>query len=308
MIFESGNNNYGYETRAILEELRSIKTVLVGNVPSNIKFGQLLHTQESIDKGNSFTDKEIEAYGYNLIAITTDTNANVKDITYKIKDLSGFVSGSEEVSILNKVVGFNSKLLISNATSESGKTIYVDRWLLPPAYLSAFQYNLSSIYFSDNPSDSQASTGNALSTLSHTMLFDESTTNGTYNRARSSWSKQVLGSAARTATTNSDDIDFYNTSAIYIYLSVTNLAGGNLTVSFNALTPEGDYLKTANFGTFTASKIFMVGPGVVGTITGTEGSIEGSSVSPIPRQGRITITPSGSDNNTYSVSILAVTN
>ena len=115
MIFESGNN-YGYETRAILEELRSIKTVLVGNVPSNIKFGQLLHTQESIDKGNSFTDQEIEAYGYNLIAITTDTNANVKDITYKIKDLSGFISGSEEVSILNKVVGFNSKLLLSNAT------------------------------------------------------------------------------------------------------------------------------------------------------------------------------------------------
>ena len=40
----------GPETRAIIKELKSISNVLVGSVPDNIEFGQLLHTQETLDK------------------------------------------------------------------------------------------------------------------------------------------------------------------------------------------------------------------------------------------------------------------
>ena len=184
--------NLGPETRAIIKELKSISNVLVGQVPNNIEFGQLLHTQETIDKSSTFEDSAVNIDGYNLVAITTTNNTDIRDVSYKLRNLSGSVGASEEASLLNKVVGFNKEILITNDTAQSGN-ILIDRWLLPPAYLSAFDYNLSSIYFSDNPSDGQATTGNALSVLAHELLFDSYNTN--YNRERSHSSIVGLASA-----------------------------------------------------------------------------------------------------------------
>tara|TARA_Y100000310_G_scaffold249167_1_gene255198 strand:- start:14 stop:919 length:906 start_codon:yes stop_codon:yes gene_type:complete len=276
-------NGLGYETRAIIKELKSISNVLVGSVPDNIEFGQLLHTQESLDKSSTFIDTSVNVDGYNLVAITTTNNTDIRDVSYKLRNLSGSVGASEEASLLNKVVGFNKEILITNDTSESGN-ILIDRWLLPPAYLSAFDYNLSSIYFSDNPSDGQASSGNALSVLAHELLYDSYNSN--YNRERSHSTVIALASAERTATTTSDAIDVYNHQNMYLYLQVDASAGGNMTVDI-LLSDEvsGDDISIFTKGTFTASKLFLISPSTL-TVSATSinGSLEAIGNVVIPRK------------------------
>ena len=71
-------NTLGPETRAIIKELKSISNVLVGSVPDNIEFGQLLHTQESLDKSSTFEDTSVNVDGYNLVAITTTNNTDIE--------------------------------------------------------------------------------------------------------------------------------------------------------------------------------------------------------------------------------------
>jgi|TARA_Y100000296_G_C5120710_1_gene230259 hypothetical protein len=295
-------NGLGYETRAIIKELKSISNVLVGSVPDNIEFGQLLHTQESLDKSSTFIDTSVNVDGYNLVAITTTNNTDIRDVSYKLRNLSGSVGASEEASLLNKVVGFNKEILITNDTSESGN-ILIDRWLLPPAYLSAFDYNLSSIYFSDNPSDGQASSGNALSVLAHELLYDSYNSN--YNRERSHSTVIALASAERTATTTSDAIDVYNHQNMYLYLQVDASAGGNMTVDI-LLSDEvsGDDISIFTKGTFTASKLFLISPSTL-TVSATSinGSLEAIGNVVIPRKIKVKVTLSGG-THTYGVNLV----
>jgi len=298
------NNGLGQETRAIIKELKSISNVLVGSVPDNIEFGQLLHTQETLDKSSTFEDTSVNVDGYNLVAITTTNNTDIRDVSYKLRNLSGSVGASEEASLLNKVVGFNKELLVTNDTAQSG-SILVDRWLLPPAYLSAFDYNLSSIYFSDNPSDGQATTGNALSTLAHELLYDSYNTN--YNRERSHSTIVGLASAERTATTTSGALDVYNHENLYIYLHVSASTGGNMTVDI-LLSDEvsGDDISIFTKGTFTGSKLFLISPSTL-TVSATtiNGALEAIGNVVLPRKIKVKVTlAGGGGTHTYGVNLV----
>jgi hypothetical protein len=297
------NNGLGQETRAIIKELKSISNVLVGSVPNNIEFGQLLHTQESLDKSSTFEDTVINVDGYNLVAITTTNNTDIRDVSYKLRNLSGSVGSSEEASLLNKVVGFNKEILITNDTAESGN-ILIDRWLLPPAYLSAFDYNLSSIYFSDNPSDGQSSSGNALSVLAHELLFDSYNTN--YNRERSHSTIVGLASAERTATTTSGAIDIYNHENMYIYLHVSSSSGGNLTVDIlYSDEVSGDDVSIFTKGTFTASKLFLISPSTLSvSASAINGSLEAIGNVLLPRRIKVKVTVSAG-THTFGVNLVA---
>ncbi len=298
-------NTLGPETRAIIKELKSISNVLVGSVPNNIEFGQLLHTQETLDKSSTFEDTAINVDGYNLVAITTTNNTDIRDVSYKLRNLTGSVGASEEASLLNKVVGFNKEILITNDTAQTGN-ILIDRWLLPPAYLSAFDYNLSSIYFSDNPSDGQASSGNALSVLAHELLYDSYNSN--YNRERSHSTIVGLASAERTATTTSGAIDIYNHENLYIYLHVSASTGGNLTVDIlYSDEVSGDDVSIFTKGAFTSSKLFLISPSTLSvSASAINGALEAIGNVLLPRRIKVKVTlGGGGGTHTFGVNLVA---
>jgi hypothetical protein len=298
-------NTLGPETRAIIKELKSISNVLVGSVPNNIEFGQLLHTQETLDKSSTFEDTAINVDGYNLVAITTTNNTDIRDVSYKLRNLTGSVGASEEASLLNKVVGFNKEILITNDTAQTGN-ILIDRWLLPPAYLSAFDYNLSSIYFSDNPSDGQASSGNALSVLAHELLYDSYNSN--YNRERSHSTIVGLASAERTATTTSGAIDIYNHENLYIYLHVSASTGGNLTVDIlYSDEVSGDDVSIFTKGSFTSSKLFLISPSTLSvSASAINGALEAIGNVLLPRRIKVKVTlGGGGGTHTFGVNLVA---
>lgn len=137
----------GYETRAILdalkkqsEELMRIRWALSGALePSTTQTrGGVYHTQKTISKASTFTDTEVEAVGFNLIQISTD--GNLADISYKIRYLDATLGDSIEASLSPHVVGHHASLLITNDTAQSGKTVYIDRYLAPWIMLPAIQH------------------------------------------------------------------------------------------------------------------------------------------------------------------------
>jgi len=296
--------NLGPETRAIISELRKISNVLVGTVPNNIEFGELLHTQESLDKSSTFEDTIVTTDGYNLVAITTTNNTDIRDVSYKLRNLTGSVGASEEASLLNKVVGFNKEILITNDTGQTG-SILIDRWLLPPAYLSAFDYNLSSIYFSDNPSDGQASSGNALSVLAHELLYDSYNSN--YNRERSHSTIIALASSERSETTTSEAFDVFNNQNMYVYLHVTASTGGNLQIDI-LLSDEvsGDDISIFTKSAYTSSKLFLLTPGTfTNSASAINASLEGIGNVCLPRKIKAKVTlGGGGGTHTFGVSLV----
>ena len=293
------NNGIGKETRALLRELIDIKTVLVGETPKSTKRGELVHNQIIINKAST-GDTTVNTLGFNLVGISVSKGADITDVSYTFKSLTNKISNSVEAATLNKVVGLNKNVVITNDTAQSGEFIYVDMWSLPPAYLPAITFQSTNTVFEDTPSDG-AGGNNSLSTLSHPMLYDES--NDNFSRERSASSSTILALAESTAARNSSNIDFYNETALYCYLNVDTLGGGNLRLKFQVLFNDGSYITVANFGTFTSSKAFGIGD-FVGTVGSTEGDLEGTSLVKMPRQGRIRVEPSTSDTNNYSVEII----
>lgn len=293
----------GPESRAILKELSKIRESIAGNLSTNIQQGELFYQQFILDKSSTFTDTEININSFNLFNISVSKNANISSVSFKVLSKTGVLSNEIEARLLPRLAGENARLFISNDTGEASEQIIIDCFTAAPSILGALStsFRNNEDVFSDSPSDGAAG-NNSLSMLSNGMLYDEGNENFSRNRMASSTT--ILAAADSTEARNSSNIDFYNETGLYIYLNLVTLGGGNLTVKFQTLFNDGSYITMASFGTYTGSKSFGIGGDFVGTITGTEASLEGTSLIKMPRQGRVRIEPSTGDTNNYSVEII----
>ena len=250
------NNGLGQETRAILRSLNEIKTVLVGETPASTSRGELVHNQIIIDK-SSTGDTTVNTLGYNLAGISVSKGADLTDVSYTFKSLNNKISNSIEAATLNKVVGLNKNVVVTNDTAQSGEFIYVDMWSLPPAYLPAITFQSTNTVFEDSSSDAQGA-NNSLSTLSFGMLADTYPSTNEFNMQRGKTTTIALAEASRDANTTSANIPLFNCNALYLELYVDSITGGqNLTIKLNLVSRvNAAAYVIGTSGTFNSSKLF----------------------------------------------------
>lgn len=295
------NSGIGKETRALLRTLNEIKTVLVGETPQSTTRGELVHNQIIINKAST-GDTTVNTLGFNLIGISVSKGADLTDVSYTFKSLQNKISNSVEAATLNKVVGLNKNVVITNDTAQSGEFIYVDMWSLPPAYLPAITFQSTNTVFEDSSSDSQGA-NNSLSTLSFGMLADTYPATNEFNMQRGKTTTIALAETSRDSNTTSANIPLFNCNALYLELYVDSISGGEtLTIKLNLVSRVNDaaYI-IGSSGTFSSSKLFCASPGVF-----QQGGIDGVEefyTVPLPDLVSVTVEISGG-SSTYGVNLI----
>jgi hypothetical protein len=139
----------GKETRLLLakqdEQIARLDEILRSlsspELPKNIRQGEVFKVVETIDKASTFTDTEVNIEGFNLVQLSTD--GDLTDVSYKTVMPSGATTPSEESSHDPHIVGAAKRLLVTNDTAESGKTIWVIKTQAPWFMLPAIQHGTS---------------------------------------------------------------------------------------------------------------------------------------------------------------------
>ncbi len=133
-------NNYGPETRAILQRLDALVYMQAGGVQEEIvKSHGGFHVHKVQPKAAIFTDTAFDVEGFNLVQISSD--GNLMDVTYRIQGKEGSIEPVGVYAGLNPhIIGFNKQIYLTNATAESGKNVYIDMFRAAPAYLAAIQH------------------------------------------------------------------------------------------------------------------------------------------------------------------------
>ncbi len=131
----------------------------------------------------------------------------------------------------------------------------------------------------------------------------------TWDRNRNNASLTLLASAARTALANSPDQVNFNAKGVYIYVDVTARSGTTtLTPKITGKDPiGGDYLDiwSAAAAINTANGSFMYTIYPVGAADAAYLTTE-NVIGVIPRDWRLTVTPSDGDSVTYSAALVYV--
>lgn len=290
----SQNNNYGRETVAILDGLNKIhqtlvtqNNVLIGDVPDNVKAGNTLITGETLSLTSTFTDTVVNIQGYNLI--TLSTNADARDISFKVIGSDAITGHTQFMQFDTKIVGYNLKLLISNNTTASGKSLYINKYLVPNSLASSVSANVSSYIHADNVSSGQSLSNLSLSTLANMMTVDEYNSN--INPYNSFYSIEAISLAERTADVTSSSINIMNNSNLYVYLYVTASTGSNLSASV-LLSDEisGDDIGIFVKGDFGSSKLFLLSQSsFTNSASAINSSLEAIGNVPIPRKIKVKI-------------------
>jgi len=147
-------SRFGPETQAVLSILNQMLVQQSKVVQSNIAIQNALvggtriaaqaqvaqsygmHVdRNTIDKSSTFTQTEINVDGFNFVQIATD--GTLSDISYFVRNLQGTISPAIKAQLSPQFAGYNQSILVSNATAESGKTVFVYKWLAPWAVISA---------------------------------------------------------------------------------------------------------------------------------------------------------------------------
>lgn len=112
----------------------------------------------------------------------------------------------------------------------------------------------------------------------------------------------VLPSAARTASTNSDELTNHGQRGIALYIDVTAVSSGSIsTVAIQAPNPSGTWTTLYSFGTLsigsTGTHALCVYPGAASAASWKSAPLQG----PLPRRFRVAVTNADSNSITYSV-------
>ena len=295
------NSGIGKETRALLRTLNEIKTVLVGETPASTSRGELVHNQIIIDKAST-GDTTVNTLGFNLVGLSVSKGADITDVSYTFKSLNNKISNSIETMTLNKIVGLNKNVVITNDTAQSGEFIYVDMWSLPPAYLPAITFQSTNTVFEDSASLAQ-SANNSLSTLAFPMLGDTYPTNNEFSFQHSKTTTIALAETSRDANITSANFQLINCNALYLELYVDSISGGeNLTIKLNLVSRVNNAAYViGSSGTFSSSKLFCASPAVFQQ--GGIDEVEEFYTVPLPDLVSVTVEISGG-SSTYGVNLI----
>lgn len=133
----SNPQNLGRETIAMLYALKQIENEMKalrgqGAVKlENVQvLGKYYYDSTTIDKTNTFTDTDVDVEGYNLVQVSSD--GDLRNISYRVKKSDSQLTPTIEASLNPHITGFAKRVLVSNDTAESGKTIYVEKFLVQP--------------------------------------------------------------------------------------------------------------------------------------------------------------------------------
>lgn len=196
----------------------------VGNIPESVLAGALWYQMQEIDKSSSFNVGDaqgvIDSTGFNLVVISTD--GDIKDITYKKTFLDGTQEPNAiEARINNRVVGEVTQIDVGNSTGQSGFKIFVEKYLLPPALMSAVVSNLYAAIFSEVPADGLSLENVGLQTLSLGMQSNGTTMDIFHGNEEG----EALASQVRSGTTVSADITNFNAKGIILEFIVESVPG-----------------------------------------------------------------------------------
>jgi len=256
---------------SIDNKLETLIRGTVGNVPDTVLAGGSWYQMEEISKASTITLGAtagiVNTKGFNLVIIATD--GDIKDISYKKTFLDGTQEALEiEARIDNRIVNEVTQIDIANDTAQAGKTIFVEKYILPPALLSAVISNLYSQIFAEVPADSLGLTNTALATLAINMTFNGTT----LDLQRSNEEVTILASALRTTSTDSTDQSNKNKNSVTLFLNITaRTVGASPLVNFRVSVKDpisGSYINTlvtANFDPTVGMRGFIVRLGNVDT-------------------------------------------
>jgi hypothetical protein len=98
----------------------------------------VLYERSVLPKDSTFTNEEVGIRDYNLVLITTDGSINTISYDFRTKEGNMWKPASTiEARNLPIMIGQLDTVRINNDTAESGKSVFVDRWLAPSSMLSA---------------------------------------------------------------------------------------------------------------------------------------------------------------------------